>query len=175
MDKSIGFGLYQSCGNMGCWMCVCVWFAVVWVGSGRGAWTRVWRGGVVLCMCELWVRILCVDGRSSYLYIVQGGYLRILGAPSVKSCCTLSISASYRVFVCGRYPKSLLCLCVVVGPHGRLAPKNGKSGPHCWEREVSPQFVHQLAKTAVTATPLVCCVVWSLKYRYAPRLQIIDD
>ena len=38
--------------------------------------------------------ILWVDGRSRYLYIVLGGYLRILGTPSVQSCCTLSISAS---------------------------------------------------------------------------------
>ena len=33
----------------GCW--TCVWVAVVW--SGYGAWTRVWRGGVVLCLCEM--------------------------------------------------------------------------------------------------------------------------
>ena len=26
---------------------------------------------------------LCVDGRSRYLYIVLGGHLRILGAPTV--------------------------------------------------------------------------------------------
>ena len=48
-------------------------------GSGRVLWCYVW--------------ILCVDGRSRYLYIVLGGYLHILGAPSVQ-CCTLSISAS---------------------------------------------------------------------------------
>ena len=35
------------------------------------------EGGVVLCMCELWVWILCVDGRSRYLCNVLGGYLRI--------------------------------------------------------------------------------------------------
>ena len=29
---------------------------------------------------------MCVDGRSRYLYIVLGGYLLILGAPSVQSC-----------------------------------------------------------------------------------------
>ena len=29
-----------------------------------------------------------VDGRSRYLYIVLGGYLRIVGAPSVQSCCS---------------------------------------------------------------------------------------
>ena len=78
-------------------ICVCVLVAVVWVvleESGRAAWARVWEGGVVLCLCVLFEWILCVDGRSRYLYIVLGGYLRILDAPSVQSCCTLSISAS---------------------------------------------------------------------------------
>ena len=49
---------------------------------------------MVLCMCELLVRNFCVDGRSMYMYIVLGGYLRILGLLSVQSCCTLSISVS---------------------------------------------------------------------------------
>ena len=43
-------------------------------------------------------------------------------------------------------------------PHGRHAQKNGKSGPHCWGRGGSTQF----AQHAVTAPPLVGCVVWSL-------------
>ena len=51
---------------------------------------------------------MCVNGRSRYLYIVLGGYLRILGEPSFQSCFTLSTSASYRVFVYGRYLKSRL-------------------------------------------------------------------
>ena len=55
--------------------------------------------------------LFCVDGMSRCLYIVICGYLRILGAPSVQSCCTFSISASYRIFVCGRYRKSRL-VCV---------------------------------------------------------------
>ena len=46
-------------------------------GEWVGAWTRVWRGGVVLCLCEVRVWILCVDGRSRYLCIALGGYLRI--------------------------------------------------------------------------------------------------
>ena len=68
----------------------CVWLGAAWVGGvlivflcfgcggvgGKGAWTRVW----------CYVCIICVDGRSRYLYIVIGGYLRILGAPSVQSC-----------------------------------------------------------------------------------------
>ena len=62
-------------------------------------WTRVWKVGVMimLCLCELCVWILCVDGRSRYMYIVSCRYMRILSAPSVQSCCTLSMSASYRV------------------------------------------------------------------------------
>ena len=63
----------------------------------------VWKGGVVLYLCELGVWILCVEGRFRFLCIVLGGYMRILGAPSIKPCCNLSISASYRVFSCGRY------------------------------------------------------------------------
>ena len=38
--------------------------------------------------------------------------------------------------------------------------KNDKSGPHCWGREVSTQFACQFV-TAVTAPPLVGCVVWN--------------
>ena len=43
-----------------------------------------------------------------YVYIVLGGNMGILCAPSVQSCCILSISASYRSFVYGRYRKSIL-------------------------------------------------------------------
>ena len=57
------------------------------------AWARVCLGGVVLCLC--YESGFCVDGRSRYLCIVLlCGYLHILGAPSVQSCCTLLISAS---------------------------------------------------------------------------------
>ena len=49
------------------------------------------------------------------------------------------------------------------GPHGRLAPKNGKSGHHCWGPEVSTSFAQQFV-SAGTAPPLVGCVVWSHIY-----------
>ena len=45
--------LCLGCGDVG----------VAWIG----AWARVWKGG----WCYVW--IICVDGRSMYLYIVQGG------------------------------------------------------------------------------------------------------
>ena len=52
---------------------------------------------------------MCVDGRSKFLYIVLGGCLRLLGAPSVQACCTLSISASYRLWQISHIQT---CLCV---------------------------------------------------------------
>ena len=97
VDERIGFGLYQSCGNRGLvervsvfWFQWCVWCRGEWVGI----WIRDWRGGVVLCLSEVWVWIVCLDGRSRYLCIVLGGYLRIWGAHSVISCFTLWISVS---------------------------------------------------------------------------------
>ena len=82
--ERIGFGLSQFWRNMGkvgyvyvFWLQWCGWCwgrVCGWIGPGR----------VVLCLCVLSVWIPCVDG----------GFLRILGAPSVQSCCTLSISAS---------------------------------------------------------------------------------
>ena len=87
---------------------------------------------------------------------------------------------SNHVFVYGRYHTSRLRLFSVVGP-GLVSditrfceqqhqpssgsawpacPKNGKSGPHCWGREGSTQFAQQFL-SAVTAPPLVGCVVWS--------------
>ena len=47
------------------------------------------------------------------MYIIIGGYMCVLDAPNVQSWCTLSISASYRVFVYGRYRKSRL-VCVLL-------------------------------------------------------------
>ena len=64
-------------------------------GSVWAAWVRGLRGvgWCYVCVCcesELFMLM----GRSRYLCIVLGGFLRILGAPIVQSCCTLSISAS---------------------------------------------------------------------------------
>ena len=53
MNKRIGFGLSQSCGNRWSVGCVSV-FGLRWCrwGVGRG-WTRVWKGVVSLdSLCE---------------------------------------------------------------------------------------------------------------------------
>ena len=52
MDKRIEVGFYQSCGNRECWMCVGCGGVGGVGGAWVGAWTRVWKGGVVLCLCE---------------------------------------------------------------------------------------------------------------------------
>ena len=49
-----------------------------------------------------------------------------------------------------------------IGSAWPACPKNGKSGPHCWGRGGSTQFAQQF-EFAVTAPPLVGCVVWSLQ------------
>ena len=66
-------------------------------GVGRGLGTG--SGRMVWC----YIRVNCESG-----FIVVGGYLGILCAPSVQSCCTLWISVSYRVFVYDIYRKSRL-------------------------------------------------------------------
>ena len=85
-----------------CGTSVCVWIAVVlgeWVvGLGQGM-----RGCGVCCESGFFVYMAC-----PCIYIVLSGYLHIFGLSSVQSCCNLSISASYYVFVCGRYRRSRL-------------------------------------------------------------------
>ena len=83
------------------------------VGGAGGEWIHGFDQGLERWggVMSVWVWIICVDGRSIYLYIVIGGYMHILGAPKVQSCCTLFISGSYCVFVCGRYCISRL-VCV---------------------------------------------------------------
>ena len=48
-------------------------------------------------------------------------------------------------------------------------PKNGKSGPHCWGRGGLTQFAQEL-ESAVTAPPLVGCVVWSCNGLFMRKL-----
>ena len=54
-----------------------------------------------------------------------------------------------------------------VGPHGK---KPGKLSSHYWGREGSTQFAQQLV-SAVTAPPLVGCVVWS----HVPVMFVFDN
>ena len=111
--------------------------------------------------------------------VVLGGYLHILCAHSVQSSCTLYQLPYLNLFI-ENISQIQNCLCVFVGPgfvstspafmrssashpvgpHGRLAKKPGKSGPHCWGREGSTQFAHQFV-IAVTAPPLAGCIIWN--------------
>ena len=88
----LGVPILEEQGENG--ICVCFWLQCGVGGSGWVAWARVWEGVVSLSLRLLCFWIICVDGRSRYLYIALSGYLRILGAPSVQSCCTISISPS---------------------------------------------------------------------------------
>ena len=61
----------------GMYVVVNVMLSLMSVMSPPPALSRAWRGGVVLCLCDVRVWIRCVEGRSLYLCIVLGGYLRI--------------------------------------------------------------------------------------------------
>ena len=69
---------------------VCLCFGCGGVGGVGWDWVGVWMGGVVLCLCELRVCIICVDGRSRYLCIVFGGYLYFAPLRSLFGLLSLS-------------------------------------------------------------------------------------
>ena len=54
----------------------------------------------------------CITDTLTLCRFKNSPNFRQLGAPRVQSCCTVSISASYHVFVYGRYRKSRL-VCVL--------------------------------------------------------------
>ena len=91
--ERIGFWLYQFWRNMGK-----VGFWLRWWGWGRvGGRLEPGSGRVGYCYvcvcCESGFPVL-MAGTGICILTVLGGFLRILGAPSVQSCCTISISVS---------------------------------------------------------------------------------
>ena len=77
VDKTIRFGLYQSCGEQGeCWTCVCV--AVVWVGGlnqGMDGWGGIMPVCVVspdsLCRWQVQVSVYCARRIAAHLRCTQ--------------------------------------------------------------------------------------------------------
>ena len=65
-------------------------FWLRWCSWGVGRRLGPGSGGVVLCLCEVRVWILCVDGRSRYLCIVLGGRFDTI-CIAVCDCCDSSI------------------------------------------------------------------------------------
>ena len=95
MNERIGFGLYQSRGNRGSVGRVSV-FWLLWCGWHRWGVSRELgpeSGGVGWCYVCVSLDSLCRWQVQVSVYCVCG-YLRICGAQSVQSCCTLWISAS---------------------------------------------------------------------------------
>ena len=91
--RGLGLGFTNHVGSWGVFDCGGV--GGEWVG-GLDQGLEGWGSVMSRVSCE-W--ILCVDGRTRYLYIVFVGYMHIIDAPSVQSCCISWIFASYRVFV----------------------------------------------------------------------------
>ena len=89
----LGLGFNNPVGTGGVWD-VCLGFGCD-VGSDRrmGEWLGPGSGmvGGVMSVCVVRLDYLCGSQVPVCVYWL-GGYLRILGTPSVKSCCTISIS-----------------------------------------------------------------------------------
>ena len=98
----------------------------------------------------------CSNPVAPYGYLLSDMYLFMADITNpdflVKSCRTWIGLDITRFCEQQRQPSS--------GSAWPACPKNGKSGPHCWERGGLTQFAQQL-ETIVTAPPLVGCVVWS--------------
>ena len=114
-------------------------------------------GGV----CVFWFAVVggSDQGRQRW-----GGVMSVWGV-SPDSLCRWQVQVYvYCAWRIPAHPRCTPCSIQLVRMAGM--PENGKSGPHCWGREGLTQFAQQLV-SAVTAPPLVGCVVWSLK-RYFP-------
>ena len=167
MDEIIGFGLYQSSGDRGSvghvsvfwlrWCGWCRWGVGRGLGQGSGA-----VGWCYVCvsldsLAGPGICVLClVDTCTSEVHpvfnpVVPYGYL--------LSDMYLFMTFLFRVVGPGLVSTSPAF--VSNSASGSACPKNGKSGPHCWGWGGSTQFAQQF-EFAVTAPPLVGCVVWSL-------------
>ena len=132
--RGLGLGFTNPVGT---WrmLDVCLCLGCGGVGGVGGKWVGgvaegLGGGGVVVCLCELCVRILCVDGRSRYLYMVLGGYLRILGAPSVSTMYLFMADiANPDLFVCSC--RTWICLDITHSHEEQRHSTSGSAWPAC--------------------------------------------
>ena len=121
-----------------------------------------------LCRWQVQVSVYCAWRIPAHLRCTQCSILLHLMADITNpdflvQCCLTWIDLDITRF-CEqqRQPSS--------GSARPACQKNGKSGPHCWERGGSTQFAQQL-ESAVTAPPLICYVVWSLGHDFLQYLS----
>ena len=177
-----GSGVLSNTGDMlvsggVCDMCMCL--ARDGVGGEEGEWMRelglgftnpVWTGGVgrglgprsgavgwcyvcvsSLCRWQVQVSVYCAWRIPAHLRCTQCSILLHL-----MDICFLTCICLWQISLIQTF------LFKVVGPGlVSTSPKNGKSGPQQWGQGGLTQFAQQL-ESAVTAPPLVGCVVWSL-------------
>ena len=142
MHERIGFGFTKPVGTGGVLdMCLC--FAVVWVGSGYGAWTRVENGGVVLCLCgvsldsmcrwQVQVSVYCAWRIPAHLRCTQCSILLHLMDICFLACICLWQMAQIQTFLFNVVGPGLVSASpdfvsssasYPAGPHDRHAQKN---------------------------------------------------
>ena len=122
-----------------------------------------------LCRWQVQVSVYCVWRIPAHLRCIQCSILLHLMDICFLTCICLWQISQIQTFLFKVVGPGLVSTSSAfvsssaihpAGPHGRHAQKNVKLGPHCWVRGGSTQFAHQF-ESAVTAPPLVGCVVWS--------------
>ena len=113
------------------------------------------------------LRVLIVKGMSVVVNVMLS-LMSVMSPP--PALCNLSVRTDVKLCIFGvsgfRGELGFLncddvCMCVLNKQFELLEfVSESKSGPHCWGRGGSTQFAQQL-EFAVTAPPLVGCVVWS--------------
>ena len=137
-------------------------------GSGAVGWCYVCVSLDSLCRWQVQVSLYCAWRIPAHLRCTQCSILLHLMDICFLTCICLWQISQIQTFLFKVVGPGLVSTSPAfvssstshpAGPHGRHAQK-GKSGPHSWGRGGSTQFAQQL-ESAVTAPPLVGCVVWS--------------
>ena len=132
-----------------------------------------------LCRWQVQVSVYCAWRIPAHLRYTQCSILLHLLDICFLTCICLWQISQIQTFLFGVVGPGLVSTSPAflrnsanhpAGPHWPACPKNGKSRPHCWGQGGSTQFAQQF-EFAVTAPPLVGCVVWSLKNLVSFQLE----
>ena len=135
-------------------------------GSGALGWSYVCVSLDSLCRWQVQVSVYCAWRIPAHLRCTQCSILLHLMDICFLTCICLWQLSQIQTFLFKVVGPGLVSTSPAFvsssGSAWLACPKNGKSGPHRWGRGGSTQFAQQL-ESAVTAPPLVGCVVWGHK------------
>ena len=131
-------------------------------GSGAVGWCYVCVSLDSLCRWQVQVSVYCAWRIPAHLRCTQCSILLHLMDICFLTCICLWQISQIQTFLFKVVGPGLVSTSPAFVSSSASHPAGPcKSGPHCWGRGGSTQFAQQL-ESAVTAPPLVGCIVWSL-------------